>query len=153
MGNLYFNLTEAKDFGTTVSRDDVRSGKIRFFAQYPQSSLTYDSLKKAFCIRTYGIEEKCFAVLYQGDTSFISFVSLESLKGLRIGMPIPLNGKSFAFFNKHIYDAIQSNKADYFLKIYSLCAGCILNTTYEMDVKTSMRWAQKKYWVELRLMD
>lgn len=153
MGSLYFNLTEAKDYGPSVTRDDVRSGKIRFFAQYPQSSLTYDSLQKAFCIRTYGIAEKCFAILYQGDTSYISFASLESLKGLQIGMPIPLNGKSFSFYNRQIFDVIQSNKADYFLKIFSLCAGCILNATYEMDSKTSRRWAQRKYWVELRLTD
>lgn len=151
-GTLLFNLTEEEYARKPIiTPEEVKSKNIQFLSTYPNSIVKYDTINKAFSFTTYGYEIKDFAIAYKNDTIYISYPSLH--KDVFIKTPIPLNGKSFTFYNKFTYDAMHSNKSD--IKIFNLCQGCIISQyeTPEEIIKQIEKTKNKRKWFVVELKE
>lgn len=131
-GTLLFNLTE-ESTGKLITPDEIQSKDIRFFTfqDYNKKAvLRYDTIQKVFSIRMLGFESKLFAIIYKSDTIYIDYPSIND-KSVYIQAPIPLNGKSYSFFNWTTYDAMYNNCKYNKLIIFYLCSWGALHN-YEM---------------------
>jgi|SRR5690554_4641655 len=146
-GTLLFNLTE-KDYPSKhLTIEELKNKNIQFLSTYPNSIIKYDTIKKAFSFTTRGYESKGFAIAYKNDTIYISYPSLH--RDVFVKAPIPLNGKSFSFYNKFTYDAMHSNRN---IEIFNLCQGCMISQ-YEMSeeiIKQMEKTKRKWHVIELK---
>lgn len=150
-GTLLFNLTEKEKAGRYLTIEDFKSEKVRVLSYSESSELKYDTTKQAFSFTTIGFEQKDFAIIYKNDTTFIAYPSLRFLDAVFIKSPIKLNDGNFSFANKHIYDAIHSNKYYYDFRIFYLCQGCFMSSNYTMPKETKERIEKYiKYSIELK---
>lgn len=153
-GTLFFNLAEEEEgkyIGRAITPEELKNKNIQFLSTDLNSIFKYETINKAFSFTTNGYEIKNFAIAYKNDTIYISYQSLH--KDVFIKTPIPLNGKSFTFYNKFIYDAMHSNKSD--IKIFNLCQGCIISQyeTPEEIVKQIEKTKNKRKWFVIELKE
>ena len=146
---LLFNLVEKeKEYsGNWITPDELKSKNITFLSYNENSELRYDTIHKAFAFTTMGFECKDFMIIYNNDTIFINYPSLPFAHVIFVKMPIPLNGKSFSFYNKYTYDALNTNHYYNKFSIFYLCQGCWISEQYEMskEYKEHMREYFPKY--------
>ena len=138
---LLFNLTEEEYTGDLLTPDDLKSKNITFLSYNENSELRYDMIHKAFAFTTMGFECKDFAIIYNNDTIFINYPSIPFARLVFVKMPIPLNGKSFSFYNEYTYDALNTNHYYNKFSVFYLCQGCWISKQYEMskEYKEHMR--------------
>jgi hypothetical protein len=151
-GTLLFNLSE-KEYGAFLSIKELESRNIRLLSYDKNSEFTYDTIHKAFAFTTNGFEHKEFAITYKSDTVFITYPSLPFLSAVFIKAPIPLNGKSFSFSNKQIYDAIHSNKYYNEFRIFNLCQGCFITEYYAMPEEIEKQISKDIYIYIIKLKE
>lgn len=149
-GTLLFNLVEKENTGKFINIAEFESRNIRLLSNYEDSKFKYDTIQKAFKFTTNGFEQKELALIYQNDTIFINYPSLRFVSAVFIKTPIPLNGKSFSFYNKNIYDAIHSNHCYDNFGIFYLCQGCFLSE-YEMQENRKKQIRRKYFMYEIKL--
>lgn len=147
---LLFNLSEIENPYKSLTVKDLEIKGIYFLSNQP-AKLKYDTINKAFAFTAYGYEIQNFAIIYKKDTIYIDYPSREYIKAVFIKTPIPLNGKSFAFYNKFTYDAMHSNNYD--TNNFYLCQGCIISQ-YEMPeqlLKKIEKFNRKRKWFVVKL--
>lgn len=150
-GTLLFNLTEKENTGNYLTVEDFKREKVQLLSSYKESELKYDIIQKAFSFTTIGFEQKAFAIIYKNDTTFIDYPSLPFLGAVFVKSPIPLDGESFSFANKHTYDAIHSNEYYNDFRIFYLCQGCFMSITYAMTEETKKHVEKYiKYTIKLK---
>lgn len=150
-GTLLFNLVEKENTGKFINIAEFENRNIRLLSNYKDSKFKYDTIQKAFKFTTNGFEQKELALIYQNDTIFINYPSLRFVSAVFIKTPIPLNGKSFSFYNKNIYDAIHSNHCYDNFGIFYLCQGCSLSEQYEIQEKQKKQINKKYFLYEIEL--
>ena len=75
---------------------------------------------------------------------FIDYPSLPFISSVFIKAPVPLNGKSFSFYNRNTYDAMYTNHIYNNIRVFYLCQGCFLSEQYEMQEETK-KGIEKKF--------
>ena len=128
-GTLLFNLMDEQS-RNYITANDFKNGKIQLLSYNSNSKLTYDTTNKAFSFNTMGFEFKEFGIVYNSDTTFISYPSTAFIKAVFVKMPIPLNGMTYSFNNQFTYDAMNSNHYFNNLEVFYLCSGCLISDTY-----------------------
>lgn len=146
-GTLLFNLTEDENTGKLITPDEIQSKDIRFFTfqDYNKKAiLRYDTIQKAFSIKMQGFESKQFGIIYKSDTVYIDYPSVSHGKSVCIQAPIPLQGKSYSFFNWNTYDAMYNNCKYNNLTIFYFCSWGALHN-YEMQEQTNKKLKKRKH--------
>lgn len=143
-GTLLFNLTETENSWNPMSADEIVSRNISFLSFKKNSTLKYDSINNALSYTTDGYEINWLAIVYKKDTIYIDYPSVKLGNSVFVKAPIPLNGKSFSFFNENTYDAMHSNCRGRVNTVFYLCDACFISKQYEMPEKTKMQ-IRKKY--------
>lgn len=143
-GTLLFNLTEKENSWDFMTPDEFENKNIHILSFNKESTLKYDNLNKSFSFTTTGLYAKCFAIVYQKDTIYVDYPSLDFGNSVYVKTPIPLNGKSFSFYNEGTYDAMHSNCRSKVNTVFYLCDVCFISKQYEMPDKTRKQ-IRKKY--------
>jgi len=141
-GTLFFNLNDNEDSYKPINIDEIENKNIRFLSYDKESIIKYDTIQKAFSFTTNGFVNKQFAIVYEKDTIYVDYPSIDFGNSVFIKTPIPLKGKSYSFYSKKIYDAIHSNYRGKVSTIFYLCDGCQIRQ-YEMTDETKKQL--KKY--------
>lgn len=141
-GTLYFNLNDDEDLYKSITPDELKYKKIHFLSYTKQSAVKYDTIQKAFSFTKKGLESNIFAIVYKNDTIYIDYPSMVG-SSVFIKTPIPLNGKSFSFYNEVTYDALHSNHRVKGYPILYLCDGCRISQ-YEMPDKRKLQIVKKR---------
>ncbi len=152
-GTLLFNLTEKGNNGEFLTIEDFKSEKVRLLSYDSESELKYDTVHKAFSFSTTLYDIKEFAIIYNNDTIYISYPSKPNLEAVFVKEPIPLNGTSFSFSNKYIYDALISNHYLNDFGIFYLCQGCHISAIYEMTEETKMYLRKDLFTYQIKLIE
>jgi hypothetical protein len=134
-GSLFFNLNDDENAYKPLTPDEVKSKNIRFLSYNKRSVVKYDTIQKAFSFTTEAFERKQFAIVYEKDTVYIDYPSIDFGNAVFVKTPIPLKGKSYSFYNDKTYDALHSNGRHKVSTIFYLCEGCLISR-YEMTEET-----------------
>lgn len=155
-GTLLFNLTERPLKKNDITLNDIKSKNIRFLSTDKESIIKYDTIHKAFSYTTNkGYEVKTFAVVYQKDTIFIDFPSASRQKktnAVFVKQLIPLNEKSFSFYDNKILDAMNANCAYNKIDIFYLVYGSIIHN-YEMSEERRKQLSRHLKWHNIELKE
>lgn len=147
---LFFNLTKDDNKWTHIKPKEFESNDIQIMSAV-NSKLKYDTIRKAFSFTTNGFEQKAFAIVHKKDTIYIEYPSTVYTTGVFVVSPIPLNQKSYSFFDWKIYDAMYNNHKHNQLNVFYLCSLGYLHT-YEMQNETIERLEKNiKWWHPIKL--
>jgi hypothetical protein len=149
-GTFFFNLNDDEDKYKPITIDEIESKNIRFLSYNKESIIKYDTIQKAFSFTTKGFENKQFAIVYEKDTIYVDYPSLDFGNSVFIKTPIPLKGKSYSFFSEKIYDAIHSNCRGKVSTIFYLCDGCLIRQ-YEMTDETKKQLKKYRFLYKINL--
>ena len=132
-GTLFFNLTEKEHSGNFLSPEELESKNIKILSyDSVTTQFRYDTIHNSFSVTTDGFERKVFAISFNSDTIIIDYPAKPFANSVCIISPIPLNGRSFSFYNKLTYDALHSNHNRNKFNIFYFCLNCSITDTYAM---------------------